>query len=476
MKAFLRFWVLAGIAGFSNPAAFAQVDDANVTALAQRAKQAEQTGDYSTAINAYRALARLLPDNPQVRTNLGIAFYLAKDNRSALDELLQVSRDNSGLFPAHLFAGLAAYKLGDRPTAEGELLRAAALNKSDPLAHLWLGYLYSDQSRYEQAVPQLQAVLSLRADDADALFTLGNAYAHLGRQRTAELVETAPDGGRTWQMAAEQCRLRGDEAKALDLYRAAYARRPDLVELRDAVRQLHGSIEEPADHAAVGGPGSRREDQLYRQAHSYESLARTTFEQLGRVAPDSYRAHQMIAAAHAAAGQSSEAIAEYSAVLDRKPDLSSVNESIGSEYLKLGKAAEAAKYFRAEIALQPGRSRAQVGLAQALALLGEDAEAQQVLKLVGRTDNPPPTFYRLSGKYALEGGHPEEAVRYLGRYLELMPADSTAHYLLSRAYRSLKRNDAANAELIRARQESKDVKTRTAAQLALSQFAAAQSN
>ncbi|HEY3455599.1 MAG TPA: tetratricopeptide repeat protein, partial [Bryobacteraceae bacterium] len=43
---------------------------------AQAAKAAEARHDYKTAIREYRALTKLVPDNPQLRTNLAIALYL----------------------------------------------------------------------------------------------------------------------------------------------------------------------------------------------------------------------------------------------------------------------------------------------------------------------------------------------------------------------------------------------------------------
>src|SRR5256885_345354 len=208
----MKFAVLIVCALFTPPLA-----DDQLAAHAREAKAAEVRHDYKTAAAEYRALTRLVPDRPQIRTNLAIALYLDGDSAGALAECQAASGLASDLFPPHLFAGLAWFRLGKPDQAEIELARAIQINKSDAVPHLWLGYVHMAQSRYELAVDQLKQALTAQPDDIDALYTLGKAYLEMGRLGVENLLEVAPDGGRAWQLAAEQCRMRGDRSMALEL-------------------------------------------------------------------------------------------------------------------------------------------------------------------------------------------------------------------------------------------------------------------
>src|SRR3981081_3620660 len=107
-------------------------------------------------------------------------------------------------------------------------------------------------------------------------------------------------------------------------FREALHRRPDLTELRKVITDLGG-------HVSVGPQTSARgdgeEDDLYQRAHQAEQEARSAFEHLVQVAPDSYRAHQIMADAFAAQQRYGEAVEEYRTVLKVKPDLPGIREA-----------------------------------------------------------------------------------------------------------------------------------------------------
>ncbi len=115
-------------------------------------------------------------------------------------------------------------------------------------------------------------------------------------------------------------------------------------------KQLGGK---PATVAVTKSPANSQEDLLYTQAHQAEQRSRAAFEHLLSTAPDSYRAHQIMADALVLQQQDDKAIAEYRAVLALKPDLPGIHEAIGSALLRSGKSAEALTEFQAELQLQP---------------------------------------------------------------------------------------------------------------------------
>ena len=66
------------------------------------------------------------------------------------------------------------------------LKKSVELDAKFPEAHLQLGNLYSDQRKYDVAVPQYQQALALNADLDDAHYRLGQALVHLGKKDEAQ--------------------------------------------------------------------------------------------------------------------------------------------------------------------------------------------------------------------------------------------------------------------------------------------------
>ncbi len=69
---------------------------------------------------------------------------------------------------------------------ESLLKKSVELDPKFPEAHLQLGNLYSDQKKYETAVPEYERAIALNGDLADAHYRLGQAYVHLGRKDEAQ--------------------------------------------------------------------------------------------------------------------------------------------------------------------------------------------------------------------------------------------------------------------------------------------------
>ena len=69
---------------------------------------------------------------------------------------------------------------------ESLLKKAVELDPKFPEAHLQLGNLYSDQRKYDVAVPEYERAVALNADLADAHYRLGQAYVHLGKKDEAQ--------------------------------------------------------------------------------------------------------------------------------------------------------------------------------------------------------------------------------------------------------------------------------------------------
>jgi tetratricopeptide (TPR) repeat protein len=437
----------------------AQTPPEDMAAHAQAAHDAEQKGDFATAVREYEYLAKQLPRSGEMQSNLGVALYFDHQWERAVAVFHKAIVLNANLLAPHLFSGLAWYQMAKPDQAVRELERAATLQPSDVLTNLWLGYAYVAQSNYPAAAHAFEEVCVLAPDNVDAWYSLGQADLEIGRQATWKLLTVAPNGGRAWQLAGEQFQLQGDQKKAREAFEQANARRPDIAELRTAVVAMGGK---PAPVAEP--PAFRDEDELYRQAHEAEAQSRTAWEKVSAIAPDSYRAHQILADAFAAEQQDENAVAEYRTVLRLKPDLPGIHEALGSSLLRMGKSAEALQEFQVELQLQPRSASVNAAVGQALLLTGKDEEAEKILQAALLMDRPPVDIYRLLGQVELHAAHYQEAATHLAHYLAVEKEDPTAYYLLSRAYRGLGDKEQMNQALSSYEKVSQDLRARNQAQ------------
>jgi tetratricopeptide (TPR) repeat protein len=445
----------------------AQTPSPNPAGHAKAAIEAERRNDFATAVREYKEITAVLPRSAEMQSNLGVALYFNHDLPGAIRVFHTAINLNPKLFAPHLFSGLAWFRLSQPDAAVLELETAIRLNPSDVIARTWLGYAYNAQLRPGPALQEFRRAQELDPDNIDVWSALGETYLELGRQATQKLLTRSPDGARSWQLAGEQLQLNGNPKGALEDFRAALQRRPELEDVRAQIAELGGKVD-PITllHSARDG-STAEEDALYQQAHGAEQQAHAAFEHVIQTAPGSYRAHQIMADALSAQEHHEQAIEEYREVLRTKPDLPGIHEAIGNSLLRIGKADEAVAEFRAELDLQPRSAAVYTDLGQALLIMGNDNEAAKMLAKALGMDRPPPEIYRLMGKVDLHLKNYSEAVRDLNHFLQLKPGDSNSYYLLSKAYRSLGDKTQMQQALTMFEKTSREAKERSRAQTEL---------
>ncbi len=195
------------------------------------------------AIEVFRQAAERYPNSPRLAIGLGIAHYsrgqydeavksllraadlnpndarcyyfLSKaydSSPSQADEVIQKFRRFSELQPDD---GRAAYYYAislwkgkrtqdpgvDFQKIESLLKKAVMLNPKLPEAHFQLGNLYSDQSRYAEAIPEYLKAMENHSDIPDAHYRLGQAYVHTGQKDKAQAELTVYQEQRTQHLA-----------------------------------------------------------------------------------------------------------------------------------------------------------------------------------------------------------------------------------------------------------------------------------
>ncbi len=151
-------------------------------------------GNYDDAVKTLLRAADLSPSDPECYYFLSKAY---DSSPGQADEVIQRFRRFVELQPRNarapyyyamsLWKGRRAQDASvDFQQIEMLLKKSVQLDAKFAEAHLQLGNLYSDQRKYDVAVPQYQQALALNADLADAHYRLGQALVHLGKKDEAQ--------------------------------------------------------------------------------------------------------------------------------------------------------------------------------------------------------------------------------------------------------------------------------------------------
>jgi eukaryotic-like serine/threonine-protein kinase len=199
----------------------------------------DRHGRYAEAIEQVKQAIASSPDNPMLYFNLG-AFYLDGGDAAsfplaeeALHKSLALAATNGAYGNLALlylyekryaeaaaasekaipldrqqiltwrFAELAYRWLGDRQKADAalnqieSLARAqAAMNPRNAQSQSWLGLVYAQKGLREQAIPHIEAALSLAPGDSQVVVNAVEAYNHFADDTSAEkLIEKARQNG-----------------------------------------------------------------------------------------------------------------------------------------------------------------------------------------------------------------------------------------------------------------------------------------
>ena len=174
-----------------------------------------QDGDANAALPQYDSALRLRSNIPEPHLSRGLA--LARSNPPRLEEAIEEDRTALRLNPAwaeaHVNLGNALGRLGRNEEAIAEYRTALRLKPNLPEAHNSLGNALARSGQPEDATRQYRAALRIDPAYIDAHVNLGTVLSELP----------------------------GHRAEAMAEYEAALEMRPDLTQIREALRQLQAA-------------------------------------------------------------------------------------------------------------------------------------------------------------------------------------------------------------------------------------------
>ncbi len=354
---------------------------------------------------------------------------------------------------------------GLRQHQAGELAAAGVCYRSilarDPFnadaLHL-LGIAERDQGRPVEALRQLQRVVHLRPQFAEAHGNLGLVLAELGRHQEAvaayqRAIEINSALAEPWYNLANCLRDSGDPAAALTYYEEALKRRPFVEGWRNFalvltdLRQYARAAQAYRSALAMTPSDAELCDTLgtVLQLQGTFDEAITWHYRALQLRPEFAEAHSNLGNALQEFGRPAEALASYRAALALNPNLLPAWNNLGSVCLKLGQLDLAMSAFRQALLIDPEFADAELNLGNVLKLRGHLAEAtfcfNHALALK-------PDFIQAHnnlGVVLCEQGRHAEAEAHLQRALELAPEFAEAHNNLGNIFKNQGRLEAALA-------------------------------
>jgi tetratricopeptide (TPR) repeat protein len=144
--------------------------------LVASAKQAQAKSDFQAAAEFYKQAVAIHPENPELRTNLGLMYYQTGKNEQAAIAFREAIRLKPALFVPNLFLGLDYIRLKRFKEAVPYLKKAALSNPADVQTYLSLGEAYAGAGDARLATASYLQATQLAPKGADAWYHLGVSY------------------------------------------------------------------------------------------------------------------------------------------------------------------------------------------------------------------------------------------------------------------------------------------------------------
>ena len=231
----------------------------------------------------------LRPTGPETHNNLGLALADVGRLEDAVTHFkiaLELKRD----YPmAHANLGRTLCRMGRLDEGVSHFLAALRLSPKDATTQSDFGNALAALARTDEALIHYREAIRLKPDFMEAHYNLARALAAQGKlddaiARYGVVLKLAPDYAEAHNNLARLLAMRGRPAEALAHYRQALRQMPDSPVVLMNLAWLR---------AANGNPE-------FRDAAEALSLAKRAYEETG---PENFRALDVLAAAHAEAGQ-----------------------------------------------------------------------------------------------------------------------------------------------------------------------------
>ncbi len=355
-------------------------------ALAAKAVEAERQGDFAGAVSAFEQLIHNGADTPELRSNLGIAYFQLHDYSAALRQFRLALATRPDSVPANLFSGLALLKL----------------------------------QRAKQALPYLERAHRAQPKAPEVVLALAEAEVasnEIVRARAsyAEATRLDPENSEGWYGLGIMDRVLAER----ELNTAKRATRPQA-----ATQESHALMNASGNAIARAmqiDPTSVRAHMIlgesFRIAEQYDKAVQE-YKAATEQQPELAAAWAGLATAYSAAGDDENALEAAKRALALDSDDANTNVTIAATLLRQGDSTKAKPYALRALELQPGLASAHVVAGKIYLAERQPGKALPELQVAAKDDTDGSTYYLLATTLR-ELGRREEAAVAMQNYKRL---------------------------------------------------------
>ena len=211
-----------------------------------------ESGLYNKAIEAYKQVIRIKPDDAAAHYNLGVQYAKLRRYAEEIEAYKQAIRIKPDFADAYYGLGLA-YGMLDRYAEEIEAYKQAIRIRPDfAEAYNTLGVAYLYLRRYAEAMEAYKQAIRIKPDDAAAHKKLGLAYCILGRSEEAiesckQAIRIKPNDAEAHYILGLTYVKLGRVEEVIEAYKQAIRIKPDYTEVHYSLGHLYIALGRKSD-------------------------------------------------------------------------------------------------------------------------------------------------------------------------------------------------------------------------------------
>jgi Flp pilus assembly protein TadD len=144
----------------------------------------DEKSQYESAQDQYKKALKIEPNNARFLNNAGYSYYLAGDYGNSIKHYNRGLKITPNDRRMHNNVGLAYGRKSDYDKARQHFTVAVG----EVGANLNLGYIYSQQGKYDEAIKSYETALAMKPDSLPAMSNLAQLYDRTGRLRDAAVL------------------------------------------------------------------------------------------------------------------------------------------------------------------------------------------------------------------------------------------------------------------------------------------------
>ena len=334
-------------------------DVTDAAQLSEQANSALEARRWPEASAALEKLAKIAPTNPEVRANLGLAYYFQGRPTEALAAFTKAVALKPQMPQAKVMIGICEAELGRNAEAI-EILAPAFKKPSDPeigrLIGLHLQHSYAELKQFDKAITTGEELLRRYPDDGEILFQVSRSYADRSYELMTDLMRSAPDSAWMHYANAQVQESLGRYDVATREYENVLKREPSL----------------PGVHYRLGRVillGAARTPQALEEA------TRAFQEELA-IDPRNTAAEYELGEINREQGNYDSALDYFSRAVAQQPNFVEARIGLGRTLIKVEQSAHAVPHLKEAARLEPENKVPHALLANAYKALGDSAASQ----------------------------------------------------------------------------------------------------